>query len=176
MSEFTQFDSVKSMIRYLPPKGTAGLARTDERIDRRSPSPPARITAIVRFMGPILTSAREAPDDHSVNVPLRTPVSACRRGFRSGNSRTCFAVSPGGNLGSPRRDRLEEQARVDEVALEADRPVEVRPGRMAGVALVADHLAAAHRAAGANRAVRDHVGVPRLELLAVGDDHDPGRI
>ena len=51
ISELTQFERVKSMIRYLPPNGTAGLARTDERIDRRSPSPPARITAIVRFMG-----------------------------------------------------------------------------------------------------------------------------
>ncbi len=49
-SEFTQFESVKSMIRYLPPNGTAGLARTPDRMDRRSPSPPARITAIVRFM------------------------------------------------------------------------------------------------------------------------------
>ena len=50
-SELTQLHSVKSMIRYLPPNGTAGLARTPERIDRRSPSPPARITAIVRFIG-----------------------------------------------------------------------------------------------------------------------------
>ena len=46
MPEFTQLDSVKSMIRYLPPNGTAGFARTDDRMDRRSPSPPARITAI----------------------------------------------------------------------------------------------------------------------------------
>ena len=49
MSELTQFDSEKSMIRYLPPNGTAGFARTEERIDRRSPSPPARMSAIVRF-------------------------------------------------------------------------------------------------------------------------------
>src|SRR5678815_5611385 len=48
-SELTQFDRVKSMIRYLPPNGTAGLARTDERIDRRSPSPPARMSASVHF-------------------------------------------------------------------------------------------------------------------------------
>ncbi len=44
--ELTQFDSVKSMIRYLPPNGTAGFARTEDRIERRSPSPPARMTAI----------------------------------------------------------------------------------------------------------------------------------
>src|SRR5918994_1237184 len=49
MSELTQFDRVKSMIRYLPPKGTAGLARFWDRIESRSPSPPARITAIVVF-------------------------------------------------------------------------------------------------------------------------------
>src|SRR5215204_4257881 len=49
ISELTQFDSVKSMIRYLPPKGTAGFARTDDRIESRSPSPPARITAITGF-------------------------------------------------------------------------------------------------------------------------------
>ena len=46
MPELTQFDSVKSMIRYLPPNGTAGFARTDDRIESRSPSPPARTTAI----------------------------------------------------------------------------------------------------------------------------------
>ena len=52
MPELTQFDSVKSMIRYLPPNGTAGFARTEERIESRSPSPPASTTAIVRFIGP----------------------------------------------------------------------------------------------------------------------------
>jgi hypothetical protein len=49
MPELTAFDRVKSMIRYLPPNGTAGLARTEERIDRRSPSPPARMTAMTGF-------------------------------------------------------------------------------------------------------------------------------
>ena len=49
MPELTQFDSVKSMIRYLPPNGTAGFARTDDRIESRSPSPPARMTAITGF-------------------------------------------------------------------------------------------------------------------------------
>ncbi len=39
------------MIRYLPPNGTAGLARMADRIERRSPSPPARMIAIVRFTG-----------------------------------------------------------------------------------------------------------------------------
>src|SRR3954454_24437954 len=117
ISELTQFDSVKSMIRYLPPKGTAGLARTDERIGRRSPSPPARMTAIVRFTGSSLLvedrrrgrcyhPVRERPDCRSARAP----------------------------------GRLEEQSRVDEDAVPTDRPVEVRAGRVTGVALVADHL------------------------------------
>ena len=62
MSELTQFDSVKSMIRYLPPNGTAGLARSCDRIERRSPSPPARMTAIVRF------TVRVAPPIAAVGV------------------------------------------------------------------------------------------------------------
>src|SRR6476619_6153877 len=49
MSELTQLLSVKSMIRYLPANGTAGLARTPDRMDRRSPSPPARTIAVTCF-------------------------------------------------------------------------------------------------------------------------------
>src|SRR5262245_22224740 len=43
--ELTQLDSVKSMIRYLPANGTAGLARFSVSTPRREPSPPARMTA-----------------------------------------------------------------------------------------------------------------------------------
>src|SRR5262245_44269748 len=43
--ELTQLESVKSMIRYFPAKGTAGLARFSVRTPRREPSPPARMTA-----------------------------------------------------------------------------------------------------------------------------------
>src|SRR5437667_3151309 len=42
--ELTALLSAKSMIRYLPPNGTPGLARTWDRIERRSPSPPARMS------------------------------------------------------------------------------------------------------------------------------------
>src|SRR3954452_18703927 len=101
MSELTQLYSVKSMIRYLPPKGTAGFARSWERIERRSPSPPARITAIVRFTRPMLA---------------RAPGSGPHR--------------------PSARPQLQEEARVDEVAVEHDRPVEVRPRRVTGVPLV----------------------------------------
>jgi hypothetical protein len=43
--ELTQFDSVKSMMRYLPPKGTAGLQRQSVSSFRRLPRPPASTTA-----------------------------------------------------------------------------------------------------------------------------------
>src|SRR6478672_507396 len=47
MPELTQLEIVKSMIRYLPANGTAGLARLSVRTPRREPSPPARMTARV---------------------------------------------------------------------------------------------------------------------------------
>ncbi|CSI70636.1 Uncharacterised protein [Vibrio cholerae] len=38
---------MKSIIRYFPPKGTAGLALSSVSGERREPIPPARITAKV---------------------------------------------------------------------------------------------------------------------------------
>ena len=40
MPEFTQFESVKSMMRYLPPNGTAGLARRSDSRHSRRPARP----------------------------------------------------------------------------------------------------------------------------------------
>src|SRR6478735_5251252 len=37
----TRFDNAKSIIRYSPPNGTAGLARSRVNGERRLPSPPA---------------------------------------------------------------------------------------------------------------------------------------
>ena len=54
--EFTQLDSVKSMIRYLPAKGTAGLARFSVSTPSREPSPPARMTARALISGGLLSS------------------------------------------------------------------------------------------------------------------------
>src|SRR6266851_109010 len=48
----TQFESVKSTMRYSPPKGTAGLARSRVSGSRRVPLPPAKInvnTSITRM-------------------------------------------------------------------------------------------------------------------------------
>ncbi len=43
--ELTQFDRAKSMIRKLPPNGSAGLARSSVSRPKREPRPPARIIA-----------------------------------------------------------------------------------------------------------------------------------
>jgi hypothetical protein len=42
MPELSAFDRAKSMIRDLPPKGTAGLARLSVSSSNRLPRPPAR--------------------------------------------------------------------------------------------------------------------------------------
>ncbi|MNN67860.1 hypothetical protein D3C81_1835200 [compost metagenome] len=47
MPELTQLDRVKSMMRNLPAKGTAGLVRNSVSWWRRLPRPPARIMAKV---------------------------------------------------------------------------------------------------------------------------------
>jgi hypothetical protein len=46
--QIRQFDSAKSMIRNLPPKNTAGLARRSVSCFSRLPRPPASTSAIVR--------------------------------------------------------------------------------------------------------------------------------
>src|SRR5687767_15225741 len=129
MSELTQFDSEKSMIRYFPPKGTAGLARTEERIDRRSPSPPARISAIVRFTRGPSCIGSAAGGDRS---------TGSRRDQLTDDQRIVSADRPAGS------SARQEQARVDEVAAQLDGPVEVRARRPSGVALVGDDLALVH--------------------------------
>src|SRR6185436_12260866 len=45
--ECRQLLSVKSMMRYRPPKGTAGLARSAVSGCRRDPTPPARMILMV---------------------------------------------------------------------------------------------------------------------------------
>ena len=61
MPELTQLLRTKSMMRYLPPKGTAGFARMLERMESRSPSPPARMTAITRFTARCYTRSAARP-------------------------------------------------------------------------------------------------------------------
>src|SRR5712691_5195726 len=78
MPEFTQLDSVKSMMRYLPANGTAGLARCADRTLSRSPCPPARITAATFRMAMLSQSVPAAThlqdfEEHRVDVPEQPP-------------------------------------------------------------------------------------------------------
>jgi hypothetical protein len=60
MPELTQLESVKSMMRNLPPKNTAGLARRSVSCFSRLPRPPARTSAIVRRASRCWTRADES--------------------------------------------------------------------------------------------------------------------
>src|SRR4051794_18120499 len=168
MSELTQFESVKSMIRYLPPNGTAGLARSADRIDRRSPSPPARMIAIVRF-----AATACLPD------ALGALFFDASTRFGEGSARALSTLRERGVL---RRTPaaggtdLDEQPRIHEVVVQLDHPVEVRTGRMARAPLVPDDLALLDALPDVDRSLRLHVRVPRAEVPGVGDHHDPRRI
>src|SRR4051812_38360005 len=48
MPELAMFDSTKSMMRYRPPNGTAGFARSRVSGESREPLPPAMIKARYR--------------------------------------------------------------------------------------------------------------------------------
>src|SRR3972149_12071243 len=52
MPELMRFDRTKSMMRYLPPKWTAGFARSLVKGCSRSPRPPARIIARTSIADP----------------------------------------------------------------------------------------------------------------------------
>src|SRR6188472_521602 len=145
MPELTAFDRVKSMIRYLPPNWTDGLARNDERIDRRSPSPPARMTAMTGFGMVVLRCCRPGLD------PSIEPL-------RPGQRRGRRAV---------RRFSLREQLGVHEGAVELDHPVQVGAGRVARVAFPADDLALPDRLARLDRVAGLEVGVPGRQALRV---------
>src|SRR2546430_8926212 len=89
MPEFTQFDSTKSMMRNLPPKGVAGLQRCAVRSRSRSPRPPAMMTASV----PPVRRLTYRPDE-------------ARAGWRTMSRTTPDAASPAQpRHGRPRRLR-----------------------------------------------------------------------
>ena len=119
MSELTQLLRVKSMIRYLPAKGTAGLARTPERMDRRSPR---------RRRGRWQWCASRARC-----YPIRPPSRTSRERGRDQSQ-----------LQAPRPHASDQVTRVDRRVPPVDLPVEVRAGRVPGVAHVADELTASH--------------------------------
>src|SRR5438309_1871982 len=105
--EFTALLSAKSMIRYLPPNGTPGLARTWDRIESRSPSPPARMSVRTdgtrRFYGP----ARRSPASTPMG-PGRVPAQVRDRAGHGGKGEDHHRDAVPGACGrrSGRRARL----------------------------------------------------------------------
>src|SRR5579864_8383085 len=85
-SLFRQFESVTSMMRYTPPKGTAGLARSRVNGQSRSPWPPASSTpSTLRITGIQKTLDSAQPQLYST---ART-LSACAAFPSRGGSQTC---------------------------------------------------------------------------------------
>src|SRR5271156_1796827 len=95
MPELTRFESTKSMMRYLPPNGTAGFARSRVNGCSRVPCPPAIISANVliyarlalghaphgdgartrgKFRAPLEYKQGECPQQS----PIARPLSICR--------------------------------------------------------------------------------------------------
>src|SRR3954447_7525482 len=106
MSELTQLLRAKSMMRYLPAKGTAGLARFSERILKRSPWPPARITARTLLITQSVLSARPlALREQIVSAPA---VVSCRcNGARGGcAARACWCRGLAAIIAHRQRQRM----------------------------------------------------------------------
>src|SRR5262249_21463121 len=157
--ELTQLESVKSMIRYFPANGTAGLARLSVSTPSRDPSPPARITA--RVLMP--SSSQRARTLVQLDVagggaaPREVSSHPARLNFGPVCGRSVYRHAPAERV--PGRARMET--------------VEQEPGP-AGIARVGDGVGEASRPArDGDRAVahRDHLGQP-ARLVARGDqDH-----
>ena len=110
-----QFESVKSMIRYAPPKGTAGLARSRVSGSSREPFPPARITANTSFIsnplwyGILTTIAR--PEREAISAILPKFVHELHGSWQS-------RIGLGGQIGHPLPlPQLQDQQRPEPVAV-----------------------------------------------------------
>src|ERR1700686_5423818 len=88
MPELMKLLSTKSMMRYLPPNGTAGLARSLVRGDRRVPLPPANTMPNTRM--------RIDPAIFGLHI---------RRNLDSENARCPFQLPPE-EIGHPQQEHL----------------------------------------------------------------------
>src|SRR5688500_1708060 len=110
MSLLRQFESVKSMMRYAPPNGTAGLARSRVSGSSREPFPPARMTVSTPRMAESVRSGRAAARAAGEFV--------VHPGVGGGHP---FHREPLKGAGFPRRPELVGGGRIGQQA--------VRPGR-----------------------------------------------
>src|SRR5262245_16312691 len=94
MPELTKLDRTKSTMRYLPPKGTAGLARSRVRGYRRVPLPPARTRPSTRSCmdGADLTAFAAAMEARRWSLPL---ISCPRLAMRMLRAVLCILVALG---------------------------------------------------------------------------------
>ncbi len=81
MPELTQFDSVKSMMRNLPPNGTAGFARQSVSARSRSPRPPA--STIARVWRVSCEMLRVAPSSRAGTAARAASAGGCSCGISS---------------------------------------------------------------------------------------------
>src|SRR5581483_2090256 len=103
MPELIKLLSTKSMMRYLPPKGTAGFARSLVSGESRVPLPPARTIPKTRMrMCGQTHSSREA---EAVQArAARTVTVLTQRRFRKGEGLREGAFSNGGGSKATGRD------------------------------------------------------------------------
>ena len=73
MPELTQFDIAKSMMRNLPPKNTAGLARRSVNCCKRLPRPPASTSAMARRAS--LSLERSARQHEALPASAASPAA-----------------------------------------------------------------------------------------------------
>src|SRR6266849_7019453 len=89
MSEFMKFESTKSIRRWRPPKGTAGLERSRVSGCRRSPRPPAMIIARTRGRRGISSARGRRPGPEGIEI----------------REAEILAIEPAQRLGGFRRQR-----------------------------------------------------------------------
>src|SRR5271170_979781 len=74
MPELTRLERTKSMMRYLPPNGTAGLARSRVRGCSRVPCPPAITSASVLICAKGLESSLRGSPHRNQPAKYRCPA------------------------------------------------------------------------------------------------------
>src|SRR5581483_7036955 len=176
--ELTTFDSAKSMIRYFPANGTAGLARFSPRTLSRLPSPPARISVSTSIAASLPAEPRRAAARAQPRDKNCTSLSATTRKGRP------TAQAPTRARTRRRRGRPASRVtagahpREDPAALKASaRPTANRrpPVRGAGLARRISLACAAQALTRARTSVRRVAPVDRLVAGAHPREDPPER-
>src|SRR5712692_2417051 len=171
--ELMQLLSVKSMMRYLPPKGTAGLARSAVSGCRRSPRPPARIMVRKFFMGEAIV-AGPAEDGKSGTFLIKFRASGATGFGRQRQQRRAAGgdqASRGDRGGGPAlaydpQRRVLRHPRAQRLGKDHDAPP---AGRVRAARFRQDHH---RRATDGGRPSQPPPGQPRVPELRALPPHD----